>query len=129
MSNKLGTQLKLLMLALSQLAEALEQPVNSFIRDSAIQRFEFSFELLWKTLKTYLEENEGLECRSPRESFRNAFQVGLIKNDAAWMESLRLRNLTSHTYNELIADEIFQELPSLLILYRSVLPEIQKRIA
>ena len=56
MSEKLHNQLRLLETALSRLEKALARPVDEFVRDSAIQRFEFTFELLWKSVKTYAEE-------------------------------------------------------------------------
>lgn len=105
MSDKLRNLLRLLGLALSRLDHALAQLVNEFVRDSAIQRFEFTFELLWKSVKAYAEES-GLEAFSPRDSLRVAFQIGLIEDSPEWFRMLEDRNLTSHTYNEATADTI-----------------------
>lgn len=77
MSDKLRNLLRLLNIALSRLDLALAQPVNEFVRDSSIQRFEFTFELLWKSLKTYAEES-GLEAFSPRDSIRLVYLVSLL---------------------------------------------------
>ena len=57
MSDKLRNLLRVLDAALTRLEGALAQPVNEFVRDSAIQRFEFTFELFWKSLKGYAEES------------------------------------------------------------------------
>jgi nucleotidyltransferase substrate binding protein (TIGR01987 family) len=99
MSDKLRNLLRLLGLALARLDLALAQPANEFVRDLAIQRFEFTFELFWKSLKAYAEES-GLEAFSPRDSLRSAFQLGVIQENSEWFRMLEDRNLTSHTYNE-----------------------------
>ena len=66
--------------ALERLGQALREPKNDIVRDAAIPRFEFSFELFWKALKARAE-NEGLRVVSPRESLRAAFQLGLLDDD------------------------------------------------
>jgi len=96
--EKLRAQMASLARAVERLKADLERPKDEFIRDSAIQRFEFTFELAWKTLKTFLEL-QGLEARSPRAAIRGAFQVGLLPEDPFWLEMLELRNLTNHTYD------------------------------
>lgn len=78
MSDKLHNLLRLLGTALTRLEGALAQPVNEFVRDAAIQRFEFTFELFWKSLKAYAEES-WVEAYSPRDSVRTAFQLGVIQ--------------------------------------------------
>ncbi len=71
-------------------------------RAGLIQFFEMSFELAWKVLKDYLEE-EGFAPASPRETIKQAFQSGLIVDGHLWIEALKDRNLTVHTYEEKIA--------------------------
>ena len=68
MSDKLRNLLRLLDTALMRLEGALAQPVNEFVRDSAIQRFEFTFELFWKSLKAYAEESGVEALRWPRNN-------------------------------------------------------------
>ncbi len=105
--------------ALRRLEEVLSlQEKNEIVRDSAIQRFEFTFDLAWKTLKLYLEEAEGLECRSPKGCLRLAFSVGLIDNDPYWLQICDYRNLTSRTYDEELADKIYKELPKVLEYFK-----------
>jgi nucleotidyltransferase substrate binding protein (TIGR01987 family) len=61
--------------AIMRLDEGLALPKNPIVRDSAIQRFEISFELCWKFLKAYLEEQHNAVCTSPRTCFRLAFRL------------------------------------------------------
>ncbi|MBI4000729.1 MAG: nucleotidyltransferase substrate binding protein [Nitrospira defluvii] len=104
----------------------MAQPVDEFVRDSAIQRFECTFELLWKSLKTYAEE-AGVEVFSPRDSLRTGFQLGIIQERQEWFRMLEDRNLTSHTYNEATAESIYSHLRGYLELVRSALDELKKR--
>ena len=103
--------------ALKRLEEAHTKAVEargsenySFFRDSAIQRFEFTLEIAWKSIKSFLLEQEGIECRSPKGCMREFSVTGYIDAD----ETLRLlqmvddRNLASHTYHENIAEEILK---------------------
>ncbi|MDF1579832.1 MAG: nucleotidyltransferase substrate binding protein [Desulfuromonadales bacterium] len=92
--------------ALSQLEKALAQPKDEFIRDSVIQRFEFTHELAWKMLKLKLEA-EGLSVRTPREALQEALQAGLTEDGNRWTDMLKMRNLTSHTYREKLADDVY----------------------
>lgn len=71
-------------------------------RAGLIQFFEISFELSWKVLKDYLEE-EGFTISSPRDAIKQAFQVNIINDGHVWIEALKDRNLTVHTYEEKIA--------------------------
>lgn len=123
--NKLAAQIALFARAVSRLESALAQPKDEFIRDSAIQRFEFTFELAWKVLKTHLEI-QGLEAHSPRAAIRGAFQVGLLPEDPGWLEMLELRNLTSYTYDEALAEKIYSALPEALRRFRYLLERLQE---
>ncbi len=81
-------------------------------RDAAIQRFEYSFEAIWKTVKRYLDVVEGVEVASPKSVIRASMDNGLL-NDRQVRAALLMaddRNLTSHTYNEALADEIFSRI-------------------
>ncbi len=105
--------------AIGRLAAALARPKDEFIRDSAIQRFEFTSELAWKILKRYLAV-QGIEARSPRAAIRAAFELDLIPEDTGWLAMVELRNLTSHTYDEKIAERIYAELPGMLARFESL---------
>ena len=92
--------------ALVQLEKALHEPFSEYVRDAAIQRFEFTYELAWKTLKSYLETID-LIVLSPKETLKTAYQQGLLTDAAAWSELHVKRNLTSHTYDEALANTIY----------------------
>jgi nucleotidyltransferase substrate binding protein (TIGR01987 family) len=98
--------------ATARLIEAVGQPESDILRDAVIQRFEFSFELVWKTLKLYLER-QGHECGGPRPTLKKAFAEGLIitpEEADAWLQMLEDRNLTSHAYEEELAIRIYQHI-------------------
>ena len=96
--------------AVHRLAEALGQPENEFIRDAAIQRFEFCFELAWKSIQA-AARLEGQDSPSPRTAFSTAWRNGWISDEAAWLDMLEERNKTAHTYREATAKEVFANLP------------------
>lgn len=90
--------------AYSQLEKATKQPLNEFIRDSVIQRFEFTYELAWKMLKLKLEQ-EGIIARTPKDTLQEALQAGFIDNNNAWSEMQKNRNLTTH--DETLANQVY----------------------
>ena len=92
--------------ALSQLEKAASQPKDEYIRDSVIQRFEFTHELAWKMLKLRLEQ-EDLFAKTPRETMQASLEAGYIVDGNAWTDLQKMRNLTSHTYNEELAEEVY----------------------
>jgi nucleotidyltransferase substrate binding protein (TIGR01987 family) len=95
--------------ALGRLEEALAKPEDPIVRDACIQRFEFTFEMAWKTLQRYAV-TEGVECVSPRDCFRVEFRLGLIDRDERWMGMVEDRNRTSRTYDEDSAEAIYKAL-------------------
>jgi len=107
--------------AITRLEEALALRKDAIVRDSAIQRFEISFELCWKYLKAYLEEEHNAACTSPRTCFRAAFKNGVIDNDPFWIDLTALRNYTVHTYNENLADYVYARLPETVSRFRALL--------
>lgn len=107
--------------AIARLEEVLQEPKSSIVRDSAIKRFELSFDLCWKTLKEVLLSVYGVECASPKKCFREAYKQGLIRFDNFWIELTDLRNETAHTYKEVFAEEVFHKLPNVLTHFRELL--------
>ena len=79
-------------------------------RDGAIQRFEYTFELAWKTMKRILQF-KGSTSQLPRDVIRDAAANGLIDNPVVWFEFLEKRNKTSHIYEESVANEVASVLP------------------
>lgn len=74
-------------------------------RAGLIQFYEMAFELAWKTMKDYLQE-QGYEIKSPRQAIKQAYQSEVINNGHAWIEALTDRNLTTHIYDETKAKEV-----------------------
>ena len=100
--------------ATARLQEALNvENVTDVIIDGALHRFEFTFELAWKTMKDYLEY-VGLiqKTGSPREILQNAYQNDLIDNGEDWIEMMLSRNTISHLYDEDESREIYEKIKS-----------------
>ena len=96
--------------ALSQLQKAVElsqtKTLSDLEKQGVIQAFEFTHELAWNVLKDYFEYQGTTSITGSRDASREAFQKGLISSGEVWMEMIKSRNLTSHTYNLQIANEI-----------------------
>ena len=96
---------------LTRLNESLQFDLSQpLVVDACIQRFEFCIELTWKTLKKSLAI-EGIEANTPRECIQQAYSIHWINDESAWLSMLKDRNLTSHTYKEDLALEIYHRLP------------------
>jgi nucleotidyltransferase substrate binding protein (TIGR01987 family) len=96
-------------------------------RAGIIQFFEMTFELSWKVLKDYLEA-QGYIVKSPRDTIKQAYQIDLIDDGHIWLEALSKRNLTTHTYDETLAEKFVVEitqlyLPALKTLYEKLSEE------
>jgi len=103
---------------------------EELLRDGVIQRFEYTFELSWKTLKCYLE-NYGLEKVdgfTNKQLFRAGFEAGLIQDAEAWMGYLKRRNLTSHVYEEDVAKIVYEGISAFLKDATYLLTQFQKKI-
>ena len=84
-------------------------------RGGLIQSFEFTQELSWKVLKDYLEYQGFIGIIGSRDAYRNAFNRGLISDGEKWMELIKLRNLSSHTYDESDAVKLETEISGNII--------------
>ena len=109
--------------AITRLQAALDAPKTEWTRDSAIQRFEFTFELAWKATAA-VTRGQGLTANSPREAFKAVFSLGWIDDEPLWLRMLDDRNRTTHTYNEAVAEEIYARLES----YAEALDGLQRRL-
>ena len=78
-------------------------------KEGAIQRFEFAYELAWKTLKDYLDHS-GIVVHpvTAREVIKAAFQARLIDDGQVWIDIMLHRNLLSHTYDPKVFDEVLR---------------------
>ena len=84
---------------------------NEIIRDSLIQRFEFTYELIHKTLKEFMNfQGVTLENSFPRTIFKKAYVNNIISDELVWINLLEDRNSTSHIYNEKLANEIAERI-------------------
>ena len=79
---------------------------NDIYQDALIKRFEFTFELAWKTLREFmLDQGYSLEILSPKGVISFAWREGIISNEELWLDMLQSRNLSAHDYGrELSAD-------------------------
>ena len=93
--------------ALGQLTKFIEKgELNELEKQGLIQAFEYTYELAWNTIKDYFKGQGETDIYGHRDAFRLAFRRGLIENGKTWMDMIKSRMLTTHTYNEDLADEI-----------------------
>ncbi len=109
MKDELRYSFKKFKEAVKKLDQGIKQSKDELDRDGVIQRFEFTFELLWKTLKLFLIE-EGIITKSPKESLKETFRFGLIEDESIFLDMLEDRNQTSHIYSEDISKKIFNRI-------------------
>lgn len=101
--------------ALNKLNKILHDKENiEYKIDAVIKRFEFTYELSWKALKAFLEY-KGIIAKTPRDCFKEAFSAGFIDDSEDWIKMIEDRNITSHTYEEDSANEIYQKINSIYL--------------
>jgi nucleotidyltransferase substrate binding protein (TIGR01987 family) len=88
------------------------EPEDEEVRDSVIQRFEYTYELAWKMLKRRLELDspspQSVDALSFRDLIREGAERGLVDTPQAWFGYREMRNITSHTYNEEKARQVYE---------------------
>ncbi len=101
---------------------------RKIMRDSLIQRFEYSVDTLWKYLKEYLLQIKGITQNSPKPIFRSCLQANLVNTQETekLIEMVDDRNLTTHTYKEDLANTISEHIPAYLNLMEKLLQESKK---
>jgi nucleotidyltransferase substrate binding protein (TIGR01987 family) len=96
--------------ALAQLTEAValagQRELSKLEKQGIIQAFEFTHELAWNTLKDFLENRGAQNIYGSKDATREAFKAGLIENGETWMDMIKSRNQTTHTYDEALVAEI-----------------------
>ena len=121
--------LKALRESTSLLLDKTYPELHTQLRDSVIQRFEFTMDTLWKYVRELIEQKHGLiiEIISPREVLRVALQMQLINKDEFSLlnEMLTDRNLSSHTYNEILAEEMGLRIQSYLHTLQKIIDRLQ----
>ncbi len=100
--------------ALAKLGEAVqldaERPLSELEKQGIIQAFEYTHELAWKVMQDFFIDQGNAEIRGSKDATRQAFSVELILDGDVWMEMIKNRNLSSHTYNEEISEEIYRNI-------------------
>lgn len=99
--------------ALERLKEAVKQGNSDIIIDGILHRFEFTFELAWKTVKDYLEYL-GITNKvgSPREIIQTGYKQGIIEDGESWIKMMLSKNSLSHIYDEKTSREIYEYIVS-----------------
>lgn len=124
MKDELNYSIEKFNKALSKLSTGIKKAKDQLDNDGVIQRFEFTFVLLWKTLRLFLLA-EGITTKSPKEALKESFRFGLIKDEEVFLDMLEDRNQTSHIYSEEITREIVRRIKK---SYLSKLTELSKEI-
>ena len=113
------------------IGRAKKEKADEELRDAVIQRFEYTFELCWKMLKRQLEQEvptpAEVDHYSYRELLREAAERGLINDVQKWMVYRECRNLTSHSYDERKASQVFTEILNFYPDANSLLLTLEKR--
>lgn len=114
--------------AFVRLEEGIAEKETEIAIDGVIQRFEFTFELAWKTLKEYLEyQGFSEKTGSPREVIQTGFAKGIIKDGEAWIKMMLDRNGVAHLYDEKKSREIYSNVKiEYVVLFRELLEDINK---
>ncbi|MEM1973812.1 MAG: nucleotidyltransferase substrate binding protein [Thermoplasmata archaeon] len=84
--------------------------LNELEKQGLIQAFEYTFELAWNLLRDYFVYQGITEIRGSRDAIKLGFKYGLIENGESWIKMISARNLTSHTYNERVVEELLKEI-------------------
>ncbi|MBI4126494.1 MAG: nucleotidyltransferase substrate binding protein [Deltaproteobacteria bacterium] len=116
--------------ALQRLREAITQAQDGdpLKQDGAIQRFEFTFELMWKTLKVYFEYL-GKRIANPRDTFKEAFRQQLFSDEKVFLDMLDDRNTSTHAYDFETTRKIFGHIQtSYLVAMELLVKEIQRKL-
>lgn len=98
--------------AMKQLEMAFEmmeqRELNDLEKQGVIQAFEYNYELAWNTIKDFYHYQGVADIQGSRDAFRLAFERGLIKEGDIWMDMIKKRQLTTHTYNKETSELIIQ---------------------
>jgi len=116
----------------SAVALSKKRALSDLEEQGLIQAFEFTHELAWNVMKDYFDYQGGAELiTGSRDASREAFNKGLVDEGDVWMEMIKSRNQTSHTYNKKVAKEIVEKICSqyfhALELFFKTMTEIKKK--
>lgn len=105
---------------------ARQRPLSELEKQGLIQAFEFTHELAWNVIKDYFVYQDNTSIIGSRDAVREVFDKGLVEDGLGWMEMIKSRNQTSHTYNQKIADAIVQHI---LELYFPLFEIFSRRVS
>ena len=112
--------------ALGQLHKFVDKGELSELEEQGlIKAFEYTYELAWTTLKDFLEFQGQSDLFGSRDTIQKAFQLNLIEDGEEWMDMLKNRNRTSHTYNQETAREISQAVTT---VYYRLFQKLNKKL-
>ncbi|RNC76699.1 nucleotidyltransferase [Piscirickettsiaceae bacterium NZ-RLO2] len=116
--------------ALKQLSLAVklhgERELSELERQGMIQAFEYTHELAWNCLKDYLVYKGQQNLHGSRDATRKAISVGLLDDDQQWMNMIKSRNLSSHTYNKATADQLVDSITN---HYHDLFLQLQNKLS
>lgn len=96
------------MLAQYQHTDQFSTLIQEAIQESLLQRFEYTFEIAWKSAKRYLVEREGYNTdRGPRTVLRLCGELGLLDAET-WLLYLQARQNISHDYSREKAEYVLE---------------------
>ncbi len=90
--------------------QAADSPLGDLVRQGLIQSFEYTHELAWNVMKDYARYQGNPDVGGSRDATREALQLQLIANGTVWMEMIKSRNQSSHTYNRATAAAIYEQI-------------------
>lgn len=122
--------LKTLEKPLKKITTNLDRDTYEMIRDSLIQRFEYSFEACWQLLKQLLDDKFSVQANGTSNIFRESLRMKLIDENELeiFLEMSRDRNQTSHTYKEGVAQAIADDIPLYFKTMSTVAQRLEKLI-
>lgn len=120
--------------ALKQLKDAYDlnqkRALSELENQGVIQAFEYTHELAWNVMKDYFQDQGNSQITGSKDASREAFQKGLISNGHIWMNMVKSRNQTSHTYNKNVSkqilNDIFNSYISEFILFEKMMTHLKE---
>ena len=127
-----GLEMVLVRTVEAESAEELDEVLLRAVKSGVIKHFEFTYELCWRFIRRWLETNVSRDVAdgvTRQELFRLGAEYRLISRVEPWMVYHRARNLTSHTYRQTTAEEVYAVIPSFLEDAKSLLAALETRNA
>lgn len=134
MEKALNYKISLFEAAIKDFSESLEinlseypPKVSDTLKSGHVQKFEFCAELMWKTIKAFLYDVNGIDCRSPKQAVKEFYNLSYISPEELEKELQILddRNLLSHIYNKEQFDQIYKRIIKTVSSFKKVLKEMK----